>query len=126
MGLDNIVYKQVAVEDKRLAEALAPLCNGMLTDGNNSFRGKVYSDLVEAISDRDLYSTDEWSWSDLEIVVKSFEDIILEDKVQSWLDDYNSSKENVWNIKYSKEEFMALYNVFKLCSDEGWSINAWY
>ena len=126
MGLDNIVYKQVAVEDKRLAEALAPLCGGMLTDGANSFRGKVYSDLVEAITDHDLYSTDEWTWSTMDQVVKSFEDIILEDKVQSWLDDYNSSKENVWNIKYSKEEFMALYKVFKLCSDEGWSINAWY
>ena len=90
-----------------------------MTDDNNSFRGKVYSDFNEAISGYDLYGTDEWGHEELESIVSSFEELIKEDKVDEWLTSYNKSNENVWGIDYKKDEFMALYKVFKLCMDNG-------
>lgn len=127
MGLDNIIYETKGVSNKELSKALEPLCGGsFMTDDNNSFRGKVYSDFNEAISGYDLYGTDEWGHQELESIVSSFEELIKEDKVDEWLTSYNKSNENVWGIDYKKDEFMALYKVFKLCMDNGWRINAWF
>ena len=56
----------------------------------------------------------------------SFEYILKNDKVDEWLTRYNKAEGNVWNIDYKKEEFMALYKVFKLCMDNSWKINAWF
>ena len=127
MGLDNIVYETKGVSNKELSKALEPLCGGsFMTDDNNSFRGKVYSDFVEAICGYDLYGTDEWGHEDFESIVMSFEYILKNDKVDEWLTRYNKAEGNVWNIDYKKEEFMALYKVFKLCMDNSWKINAWF
>lgn len=127
MGLDNIIYETKGVSNKELSKALEPLCGGsFMTDDNNSFRGKVYSDFNEAISGYDLYGTDEWGHEELESIVMSYEEIIEEDKVDEWLSSYNKADDNVWGIDYKKEEFMALYKVFKLCMDNSWRINAWF
>lgn len=126
MGLDNIIYERRAVSNKELGEALAPLVGGMLTEDTNSFRGKVYSDLNEAITSYDLYGCDDWTTDTLSTVVNAYEEIILENKVDEWLSTYNNSNGNVWGIDYSKDEFMALYKVFKLCRDNYWQINSWF
>ena len=127
MGLDNIVYSKKAVSNEELSKALEPLCGGsFMTDDNNSFRGKVYSDFNEAICGYDLYGTDDWEHETFESIVSDYEDIIKEDKVDEWLTSYNKSNDNVWGIDYKKEEFMALYKVFKLCMENDWRINAWF
>ena len=127
MGLDNIVYSKKAVSNEELSKALEPLCGGsFMTDDNNSFRGKVYSDFNEAICGYDLYGTDDWEHETFESIVSDYEDIIKEDKVDEWLTNYNKSNDNVWGIDYKKEEFMALYKVFKLCMENDWRINAWF
>jgi hypothetical protein len=127
MGLDNIIYETKGVSNKELSKALEPLCGAsFMCDDNNSFRGKVYSDFVEAISGYDLYGTDEWGHEELESIVSSFDELIKEDKVDEWLTSYNKSNDNVWGIDYKKDEFMAFHKVFTLCMDNGWRINAWF
>jgi len=63
MGLD--VYAQrgpeldlTEVDERAFEAAEVQLCGGMLSGGGSSFRGKVYSNLVEAITGESLYQ--EW------------------------------------------------------------------
>lgn len=125
MGLDNIVYETKAVANKELAEALRPLTGGMMVDDANSFRGKVYNDLNEAICGHSLYHTDEWTYNSYKEIVHDYEQLI-EEGVNEWLEGYNKSADNVWGKDYREDEILALYKVFKLCLDNDWKINAWF
>ena len=125
MGLDNILYTRQPVQDKKLSSALENLCGGsFMTDHNNSFRGKVYDNIHEAISGYSLYNSDEYDYGDYESIVQSYKSVI-ENDLKGFLKDYNS-EENAWGWEYKKEEVKALYRVFELCLEEDWRINAWY
>lgn len=125
MGLDSIVYEMRGVSNKELAKALEPLCGGsFMTEDSNSFRGKVYSDLNEAICSLSLYDTDEWTSATFTAVVHDYEQLI-EEGVNEWLAEFNKT-DNRWSIEYKEEEVLALYNVFKLCLENNWQISAWY
>ena len=124
MGLDNIVYERKGVQNKELAEAMQNLTGGFLTDDANSFRGKVYADLNEAICGYSLYDSDEWDSNTLTAIVNDYEQL-LEDGVNEWLSRYNKT-DNVWDKEYTEKEVKSLYKIFKLCRDNYWQIIAWY
>ena len=58
MGLDSYWVKVVApgqTAEPVLFDPPLQLCGGMFSGGNSSFRGKVYAEMIEAISDISLY-----------------------------------------------------------------------
>ena len=120
MGLDNIIYESRAVNDSDLAEALAPMTTGIMVDGTNSFRGKVYAGWLEGITGYSLYESDDWG--DME-----FKEIIDELKT------YKNSFDKIDDLKAELEKnyldldiLDAFIKVFELCLERGWKINAWY
>ena len=126
MGLDNLIYERKPVQDERLSKALEPLCGGsFMTNDNNSFRGKVYNELLETITGLSLYNSSEWSLASLDECVDSLTEFIEENK-DDWDNKVSQPDERYIGSFTSLEEVIALRDVFKLCSEEGWLIEAWY
>ena len=122
MGLDNIVYTKVGVKDKKLSEALSKLCGGsFMTDNNNSFRGKVYDNFFTNETGYSLYESDDFLDVQFEEIIDSLKKLKAEypdlEKLDSYLYQYN---------EMTRDELDAFIEVFELCYENGWGINAWY
>lgn len=120
MGLDNIVYETRAVNDKDLAETLAPLTTGIMVDGTNSFRGKVYDRWFQAITDYTLFDSDDFDTRDYESIIKHLKDY---KESFSKMSELESDLESNY---MSLDELDAFIKLFQLCLERGWKINAWY
>ena len=120
MGLDNIIYERRGVKDKDLSEALAPLTGGMLVDGNNSFRGKVYAGWFENITSYSLYESDDFSDQDYKNIIDELKSYKTSFK---YIDDLD---EDLENSNMNAEELDAFIKLFQLCEERSWGINAWY
>lgn len=125
MGLDNLIYERKPVKDERLSKALEPLCGGIMTDNNNSFRGKVYNELLEEITGMSLYNSSQWSLAELDECVNILTDFIEENK-DDWDKKVAQPDERYRGYYTSLKEVTALRDVFKLCSEEGWIIEEWW
>ena len=122
MGLDNIVYTKVGVKDKKLSEALSKLCGGsFMTDNNNSFRGKVYDNFFVNETGYSLYESDDFLTVQYEEIIDSLKKLKVEypdlEKLDNYLYQYN---------EMTRDELDAFIEVFELCYENGWGINAWY
>lgn len=121
MGLDNIIYEKRGVKDKQLSEILAPLGSGIMVDGDNSFRGKMYDGFISDITGYSLYETDDWTHEDIEKVIVSLKDYKNNfDKII----DLETDLEHRYHMDV--ERFDAFVDLFVLCLEKGWRITAWY
>jgi hypothetical protein len=128
MGLDNFaVYgsehpKYDHTEGASIPDDLFPdnrLCGGLFSGGGNSFRGKVYNDIVEFFTNYSLYSD--------ELTPDQVKDIYLmlcqvtEDR---FLREYVAEGMNTWEVEY--RELKDLTEWFGVVVSEGGSVISWY
>ena len=123
MGLDTYaVYgrdhnKYVKGGDNNIPDELFPdnrLCGGMFSGGGNSFRGKVYADYVEWVTDVSLY--EEIIDADLVKVMAEQLSAVTEDKFNEF--------DNEWGITYDEAKDLAKW--FSVVADEGGSVVGWW
>lgn len=123
MGLDTYaVYgrdhnKYVKGGDNNIPDELFPdnrLCGGMFSGGGNSFRGKVYADYVEWITNVSLY--EELIDADLVKVMAEQLSAVTEDKFNEF--------DNEWGITYDEAKDLAKW--FSVVADEGGSVVGWW
>jgi hypothetical protein len=123
MGLDTYaVYgrdhnKYVKGGDNNIPDELFPdnrLCGGMFSGGGNSFRGKVYADYVEWVTDVSLY--EELIDADLVKVMAEQLSAVTEDKFNQF--------DNEWGITYDEAKDLAKW--FSVVADEGGSVVGWW
>lgn len=123
MGLDTYaVYgrdhnKYVKEGNNNIPDELFPnnrLCGGMFSGGGNSFRGKVYADYVEWVTDVSLY--EEIIDADLVKVMAEQLSAVTEDKFNEF--------DNEWGITYDEAKDLAKW--FSVVADEGGSIVGWW
>jgi hypothetical protein len=127
MGLDNYAvygkehpkYDHTEGADNSIPNQLFPvnnLCGGMFSGGGNSFRGKVYNDLVEFFTGISLYS-DEIVPEDVELIATSLSNI-----TESQFNSVYTS--NRYEITY--EEVKQLAEWFRVVASENGSVISWY
>lgn len=114
MGLDNYWVdkekKQASIEGE------FKVCGGMLSGhGNDSFRGKVYSDLIETVSGFSLY-TDYLDPAVIQLIASRLEDYPYEAA--------NNCSDEEDGI--SEEEFKDLQRMFRAHADAGHGLTSWY
>jgi len=123
MGLDTYaVYyrdhnKYVKGGDNNIPNELFPdnrLCGGMFSGGGNSFRGKVYADYVEWVTDVSLY--EELIDADLVKVMAEQLSAVTEDKFNEF--------DNEWGITYDEAKDLAKW--FSVVAEEGGSVVGWW
>jgi hypothetical protein len=104
MGLDN--YWMKSKEEAGNIEGEFKVCGGIFSgNGNDSFRGKVYSRFIEDVTDEDLYQ----GMIPNETVKKMADDL---DSTE-WRDSY------IQNYDIVEEEFKDLVRMFRLHADAG-------
>jgi hypothetical protein len=115
MGLDN--YWKKSKDEAGVVEGEFKICGGMLSGhGNESFRGKVYAQFVEDVTEVSLYGDPDTCEISNETVKKMAEDL----EGTEWRDSY------VENYDIEEEEFKDLVRMFKLHADAGHYLVAWY
>ena len=113
MGLDNY-WKKNEGETAEIEEA-GGVCGGMLSDnGESSFRGKVYADLVQQATGVSLY--DEQIPSE---VVKK-----MADDLENY--DLNSYENSGHGYPIDQLEFENLKKMFRLHADAGHYLVSWW
>ena len=124
MGLDTYAvygrdhHKYTKEGDNHLPDELFPenrLCGGMFSGGGNSFRGKVYSDYVEWVTDVSLY--EELIDADLVKVMADQLNAVTEE-------DFNKWYSNNWKITYDEAKDLAKW--FSVVAEEGGSVVGWW
>ena len=104
MGLDN--YWMKSKEEAGTIEGEFKVCGGIFSgNGNDSFRGKVYSRFIEDVTNEDLYQ----GMIPNETVKKMADDL---DSTE-WRDSY------IQNYDIVEEEFKDLVRMFRLHADAG-------
>lgn len=93
------------------------LCGGIFSGGGNSFRGKVYNDLVEFFANKSLYEDILEPDDVLEIATALSE--ITEERFNQEFAPHNS-----WGITY--EEVKQLAEWFRIVAEENGSVVSWY
>lgn len=129
MGLDNYAvygkdhhkYDHTEGANNNIPDRLFPdnkLCGGMFSGGGNSFRGKVYDDVVQFFTGFTLYedTLDEIDVKDI------FEDLskVTEERFNK---EFNESH-NEWGITYT--EVQDLTKWFGVVASENGSVISWY
>jgi len=123
MGLDNFASSVpddlVLSEDdeKAFEEAGIELCGGILSGGGSSFRGKVYSDLFTAVTNKSPYN----DWLPPETVKKMSE--ALSKHTPKELVVINK-KENAYD-DHTEDEMVGLQKFFRVCAERGLDIIGW-
>lgn len=129
MGLDNFAvygsshpsYDHSYGADNSMPNHLFPsnkLCGGLFSGGGNSFRGKVYDDLVQYFTDYTLYS-DELFPEDVMDIASTLNQITQE-KYDEWV----RVTGNSWEISYDEVKELAVW-FGVVASNEG-SVVSWY
>jgi len=112
MGLDN--YWVDKEKKQASVEGNFKVCGGMLSGhGNDSFRGKVYSDLIEAVSGFSLY-TGYLDPATIQFIATRLEEYT-----------YKAAKNNC-SYELSEEEFNDLKRMFRAHADAGHGLTSWY
>jgi hypothetical protein len=122
MGLDNFVSRLsdrvvLTPEDQlAIAEAGIALCGGMYSDGEMSFRGKIYDDFVLEVTEESLYQ----EWLPPGTVAEMADKLAAcdPDTIGEQLDLGERSTP-------SPSEIRDLQKLFRLCADRGLGIIAW-
>lgn len=115
MGLDNYWMKDKDVPG--VVEGEFKLCGGMLSGhGNDSFRGKVYSEFVQDVTGVSLYGETETCQIDSDTVKQMADDL----EATEWRDSY------IENYDIEEQEFKDLVKMFRLHADAGHYLVAWY
>lgn len=115
MGLDN--YWKKSKDEAGVVEGEFKICGGMLSGhGNESFRGKVYAQFVEDVTEVSLYGDPHTCEIPNETVKKMAEDL----EGMEWRDSY------IENYDIEEEEFKDLVKMFRLHADAGHYLVAWY
>ena len=115
MGLDCFWYEQNRTE-RASVDGDFSLCGGMLSGvGNDSFRGKVYNDLVELATGVSLYQ----EWIDNETISA------MADALEAFdFSIYTEDATCTWQIR--PEEFQDLKTIFRLHADAGNVLHGWW
>ena len=115
MGLDNIWKK--SKDEAGVIEGDFKICGGMFSgSGNDSFRGKVYSRLVEDITGVSLYGDPETFEIPNETIMQMATDL----EETEWRDSY------IENYDIVEEEFKDLVKMFRLHADAGhYLVSSW-
>ena len=116
MGLDNIWMK--SKDERGVVEGEFKICGGIFSgNGNDSFRGKVYAQLVEDITGISLYG---YTPDDYEITNEVVRDMADGLEATEWRDSY------IENYDIEEQEFKDLVRMFRLHADAGHYLVAWY
>ena len=111
MGLDNFWKK--SKDEAGVIEGDFKVCCGLLSgSGNDSFRGKVYSRIIEDITNENLY-----------------DDMISNEKVKEMADTLESTEfipEYIAQYDIEQDEFNDLVRMFRLHADAGHYLVSWY
>ena len=115
MGLDCFWYEQNRTERANVDGDFS-LCGGMLSGvGNDSFRGKVYNDLVELATGVSLYQ----EWIDNETISA------MADALEAFdFSIYTEDATCTWQIR--PEEFQDLKTIFRIHADAGNVLHGWW
>jgi hypothetical protein len=130
MGLDNYAvygtehpkYDHTEGTSNSIPDNLFPdnrLCGGMFSGGGNSFRGKVYNDVVEFFTGYSLYS-DILIPQDVSEIYDALSQVTEERYITEFLD----SDSYTYNISY--EQFKDLTEWFGVVVKEQGSVISWY
>jgi hypothetical protein len=113
MGLDNYwVTEELVIFDPELR-----LCGGLCSgNGFESFRGKVYNDLVEGVTGVSLYTSD-----DELIPPETIKEMSKKLDNTSWK---KAKKFDTWSI--TKEEYQDLQRMFREYAKVGASLDSWW
>lgn len=115
MGLDNIWMKDKDVNG--VVEGDFQICGGIFSgNGNDSFRGKVYSRFVQDVTGVSLYGDEETCQIDNDTIKQMADDL----QATEWRDSY------IENYDIEEEEFKDLVRMFRLHADAGHYLVAWY
>ena len=115
MGLDNYWMKDKNVPG--VIEGDFKVCGGMLSgNGNDSFRGKVYSRFVQDVTGVSLYGDVDTLLIDSDTVKEMADDL----EATEWSDSY------IENYDIIEEEFKDLVRMFRLHADAGHYLLASY
>lgn len=115
MGLDNFWKK--SKDEAGVIEGEFNICGGMFSgSGNDSFRGKVYAQFVEDVTEVSLYGDPDTYEVPNEIVKKMADDL----EATEWRDSY------IENYGIEEQEFKDLVRMFRLHADAGHYLYAWY
>ena len=115
MGLDN--YWKKSKDEAGVIEGEFNICGGMFSgSGNDSFRGKVYAQFVEDVTEVSLYGDPDTYEVPNETVKKMADDL----EATEWRDSY------IENYDIEEQEFKDLVRMFRLHADAGHYLYAWY
>ena len=115
MGLDN--YWKKSKDEAGVIEGEFNICGGMFSgSGNESFRGKVYAQFVEDVTEVSLYGDPDTCEVPNETVKKMADDL----EATEWRDSY------IENYDIEEQEFKDLVRMFRLHADAGHYLYAWY
>jgi len=123
MGLDNFASRipddLILTEDdlKAFEEASIDLCGGILSGEGSSFRGKVYSALIEKVTGISLY--DEWIPPE---TVKSMSEILSKYTAEELFMIIN--KVSAYDI-HTEKTMASLQRFFQICAKRGLGIIGW-
>jgi hypothetical protein len=120
MGLDTIAYNQKTERamDDSLFKHIPPVLVGGLLSGNGdgpSFRGKVYSDFVEHVTEQTLYQ---------ELIENSIVRKMVE-SFDNFLNEFPEDK-TYQKMDLTKEEAVALRDWLKVVADNDGSVMGWW
>jgi hypothetical protein len=120
MGLDTFAQRgpdaELTDEDLRAFEAAEiRLCGGVFSGPTDSFRGKVYSGLIHAITGESLYE----EWIPPRRVKRMYEALLRCDP-QEFDDDHDGRFGDV------EEAVLNLRRFFKVCAERGLGLYGWW
>jgi len=128
MGLDNYaVYSQghdkydpTEGASNSIPDHFFPsnnLCGGMFSGGGNSFRGKVYNDVVEFFTNYSLY--EDILEPDQVLEIATMLNKVTEERFNKKFAPHNS-----WEISYKEVQQLAEW--FHIVAEENGSVISWY
>jgi len=119
MGLDTYAMrgpdKELTEKDLEALEAAdIQLCGGMLSGPADSFRGKVYDDLIERITGESLYQ----EWIPPETVKRMYEALVECDSKEA--------AEHRYLYSITERDIIDLRKFFKVCAERNLGLVGWW
>lgn len=120
MGLDNFVARgpdeELTQEDvEAFKKTDVRLCGGILSGPADSFRGKVYSDLIADITGESLYQ----KWIPPERVKKMYEALVNYDHQK------DEGKIDPGDLRFDESTLINLRKFFKVCAERNLGLAGW-
>jgi len=120
MGLDNFAARspdeELTEEDLEAFEkADIHLCGGILSSPPDSFRGKVYADLISDVTGESLYQ----EWIPPERVKKMYEALINYDPKE------DNGKFDPGDLRFDESTLINLRKFFRVCAEGNLELIGW-